>query len=192
MRRCCAPLGVLLAASTTQSLSFTAQSRLSRVHPARRTAPPTLGAIALLAEQLEVVRSIRPADDSAEVQFKLWENAGLNPTYKVSGSISGEPSYTRLFSHADWREYSGTEPLERWMRAIVTWRYSTVLRALWKLSLLAALWAYAVASLPAALLPRTSPVPMSLFGQALGLLLVFRTNNTYQRLAEACALIPAR
>ena len=113
MRRCCAPLGVLLAASTTQSLSFTAQSRLSRVHPARRTAPPTLGAIALLAEQLEVVRSIRPADDSAEVQFKLWENAGLNPTYKVSGSISGEPSYTRLFSHADWREYSGTEPLER-------------------------------------------------------------------------------
>ena len=105
MRRCCAPLGVLLAASTTQSLSFTAQSRLSRVHPARRTAPPTLGAIALLAEQLEVVRSIRPADDSAEVQFKLWENAGLNPTYKVSGSISGEPSYTRLFSHADWRAF---------------------------------------------------------------------------------------
>ena len=29
-------------------------------------------------------------------------------------------------------------------------------------------------------------------GQALGLLLVFRTNKTYQRLAEACALIPAR
>lgn len=141
-----------------------------------------------LAEQLELVRSIRPAEQSKEVQASLWAAAGLNPTYKVSGAISGEPSFTRLFSHDDWRYYTGKSPLRRWMRTLLTWRYSTVLRALWPISLSAAIWAFFIASLPGTLLPRTSPVPMSLFGQALGLLLVFRTNNTYQRLNEARTL----
>lgn len=118
-------------------------------------------------------------------QASLWAAAGLNPTYKVSGAVTGEPSFTRLFSHADWQYYTGKSPIRRWLRTVMTWRYSTVLRALWPISLTAAIWAYLIASLPGALLPRTSPVPMSLFGQALGLLLVFRTNNTYQRLNEA-------
>jgi len=131
-----------------------------------------------LAEQLERVRSIRPAEQSKEVQASLWAAAGLNPTYKVSGTITGEPSFTRLFSHADWRYYTGKSPIRRWSRIIVTWKYSTVLRALWPISLSAAIWAFLIASLPGTMLPRTSPVPMSLFGQALGLLLVFRTNNT--------------
>jgi predicted membrane chloride channel (bestrophin family) len=121
-------------------------------------------------------------------QASLWAAAGLNPTYKVSGAITGEPSFTRLFSHEDWRYYTGKSPIRRWLRTVMTWRYSTVLRALWPISLIAAIWAFLISSLPGALLPRTSPVPMSLFGQALGLLLVFRTNNTYQRLNEARAL----
>ena len=69
MRRCCA-LGVLLAASTTQSLSFTAQPRLSRVHPARRTAPPTLGAYIDLT-------GLECEKDSANVMSTLNPNAAV-------------------------------------------------------------------------------------------------------------------
>lgn len=141
-----------------------------------------------LAEQLALVQNLRPEGQSKEAQAALWIRAGLNPMYKVSGAITGEPSFTRLFSHSDWHSYTGGSPLRRWWRAIATWRYSTVLRAAGPISLIAALWAYFIGSLPSVLLPRTSPIPMSLFGQALGLLLVFRTTNAYQRLAEARAL----
>ena len=68
---------------------------------------------------------------------------------------------------------------------VTTWRYSTVLAALWPICLCASAWAYFVASLPPRILPRTSPLPLTLMGSAIGLLLVFRTTNTYQRLAEA-------
>lgn len=71
------------------------------------------------------------------------------------------------------------------MRTATTWRYSTILRSVFPLNVLAATWAFLICSLPRVLLPRTSPLPMSLMGTALGLLLVFRTNNSYQRLAEA-------
>lgn len=231
-----------------------------------------------LVKQLNTVRNLRPSTQSAEVQASLWEAAGLNPKYKVSGGITGEPSFTKLLSHSDWAKYTGRPPIRRWWRSagaslqwhasawdvlsllcfwgalgpravarlaavhacaspasrerialargqnsapsspretsrldhratrahrlstlyahtpppllpprrtLVTWRYSTILRALWPISLTAAVWAFIVTSLPSRFLPRTSPVPLSLFGQALGLLLVFRTNNTYQRLAEA-------
>ena len=141
-----------------------------------------------LKEALSLVKALRPAEQSPDVQQSLWKAAGLNPTYKVSGARSGEPSFTRLFNHDDWQRYTGKPPLARWMRAVVTWPDSTILRSLWPISTAAALWAFVVTSLPVYLLPRTSPVPMSLFGQALGLLLVFRTQNSYLRLGEARAL----
>lgn len=141
-----------------------------------------------LFEDFDAVRSLRPTQQSPAVQKSLWKAAGLNPVYKVSGIRSGEPSFTRLLGHEDWQAYTGKPPLARWIRTIQTWRDSTVLRALWPLSLAASLWAYAVSSLPAYMIPRCNPIPMSLFGQALGLLLVFRTQNSYNRLAEARAL----
>lgn len=138
-----------------------------------------------ISEALNAVRALRPAAPSPEVQFSLWKAAGLNPMYKVSGGMTGEPSFTRLFDHETWRRYTGKSPIRRWLRAAATWRFSTVLAALWPIIVAAVAWAYLVGSLPAAWLPRTSPGPHGLMGSAIGLLLVFRTNNTYQRLGEA-------
>ena len=36
------------------------------------------------------MRALRPSEQSPEVQKKLWEAAGLNPAYKVSGVVTGE------------------------------------------------------------------------------------------------------
>ena len=138
-----------------------------------------------LSSQLAAVRALRPSDQSPAVQASLWRAAGLNPTFKVSGVVTGEPSFTRLFDHATWSRYTGISPFRRWCRAVRTWRFSTVLAALWPIILVAAAWAFLVASLPSAWLPRTAPGPHGLMGSAIGLLLVFRTNNTYQRLNEA-------
>lgn len=174
-------------------LPFTVASLCLVAHPAKFASvrvprPLMLGEAASLSAQLAAVRAIRPNNPSPAVQTSLWEAAGLNPTFKVSGSKSGEPSFTRLMDHASWRAYTGKPPLRRWVRVFQTWRYSTVLLALWPISTIAAAWAFLLACLPPMLIPRTSPIPMSLFGQALGLLLVFRTNNSYQRLNEARGL----
>eukprot|EP00965_Chrysotila_dentata_P114443 3782682-Pleurochrysis_carterae.AAC.5 len=138
--------------------------------------------------KLAAVRALRPLEETKEVQTSLWEAAGIDPIYKVSGSVSGEPSFTRLFTHETWSSYNGKPPLRRWLRTAATWRYSTILRSVYPITIIASMWAIFVASLPSRLLPRTSPVPMSLMGTALGLLLVFRTNNSYQRLGEARGL----
>lgn len=139
-----------------------------------------------LQEALAEVRRLRAVEeDSIGEQLKLWLRANKDPSLKVSGVWSNEPSFTRLFTHETWRQYTGRDALTRWVQTGLTWRFSTILRAISPICTLSALWAYCVASLPAALLPRTSPVPMSLMVTAIGLLLVFRTNNSYLRLAEA-------
>lgn len=138
-----------------------------------------------LSSQLDQIRALRPAESSPQVQAALWKAAGLNPAFKLSGVVTGLPSFTRLFTHDTWAEYTGRSPAARWSEIIGTWRYSTVWAALWPLCLGWALLAFCIASLPASVLPRTSPLPLSLMGSAIGLLLVFRSNNTYQRLAEA-------
>lgn len=124
-------------------------------------------------------------DEAKEAQIALWKMIDRDPSLYVSGLRSSEPSFTRLFSHDTWEKYTGRRPLVRWLVITQTWRFSTVLRAVFPIVSIASIWAYIVTSLPAALLPRTSPVPMSLMGTALGLLLVFRTNNSYLRLIEA-------
>jgi hypothetical protein len=139
-----------------------------------------------LQEALAEVRRLRAVEeDSIGEQIKLWLRANKDPSLKVSGVWSNEPSFTRLFTHETWKKYTGRDSLTRWVQTGLTWRFSTILRAIAPICTLAALWAFFVASLPAALLPRTSPVPMSLMVTAIGLLLVFRTNNSYLRLAEA-------
>ena len=166
------------------------RGRMNIVRPIQRCGTP-LATIAVrpvleeLSAQLAAVRALRPSDQSPEVQMSLWRAAGLNPVYKVSGIISGEPSYTRLFDHKMWKQYTGRPPFRRWFAAIRTWRHSTILTALWPIMLAASAWAFLVASLPTRWLPRTAAGPHGLIGSAIGLLLVFRTNNTYQRLSEA-------
>ena len=95
---------------------------------------------------------VRDAGSSSEP----WAAAGLNPAFKLSGSVTGEPSYTRLFTHETWREYTGRQPLRRWWTTIATWRYSTVLASLWPICVLFAAWGYFVATLPKRFLPSTS------------------------------------
>lgn len=166
------------------------QARATLRAASQATAPEALrsNGFSDLADQLDAVRALRPTFQSRAVQNSLWEAAGLNPLFKVSGSRTGEPSFTRLFSHKTWTYYTGKSPIRRWVRTAATWRFSTVFRAVYPICMAAALWGFFVTSLPPGLLPRCSPVPMSLIGAALGLLLVFRVNNSYQRLGEARGL----
>ena len=164
------------------------RGRMDIARPIQRCGTPlatTTPVLEELSAQLAAVRALRPSEQSPEVQMSLWRAAGLDPVYKVSGIISGEPSYTRLFDHKMWKQYTGRPPFRRWFAAIRTWRHSTVLAALWPIMLAASAWAFLVASLPTRWLPRTAAGPHGLIGSAIGLLLVFRTNNTYQRLSEA-------
>jgi len=130
-----------------------------------------------LKDQLAAVAALRASPAK--------KGSGADALWKVSGVDTGEPSFTRLFTHDTWIEYTGRPAIKRWWSVTITWPYSTVLKTVVPVSALSSLWAYAIARLPLALLPRTSPVPMSLMGTALGLLLVFRTNNSYLRLSEA-------
>ena len=148
-------------------------------------ASPAQDTATKLQSELAAIRGLRPTDQSADVQRSLWKAAGLIPAFKVSGLYTGEASFTMLFSHETWTKYTGTSPFFRWWRTFVTWPYSTVLASVWPICVAASAWAFCVASLPARLLPRTSPIPITLIGSAIGLLLVFRVNNLYGRVAEA-------
>ena len=102
--------------------------------------------------------------------------------------MSAEPTFSRLFTQETWDAYTGQSPRKRWFRNLWTWRYSTVARAVLPLVALAAAWSLLVVNAARAshlLAFKGSPLPVSLQGTAIGLLLVFRTNNSYQRLAEA-------
>jgi len=145
--------------------------RLRRVPTLAHTMQTNFQSVGNLSEQFQRLRSLRLADAPRSVLH--------------SGLLSGEPSFTRLFTHKEWEAYNGRKPALRWIRTILTWRFSTVLRTVWPISSAAALWAFGVTSLPASLLPGASQVPMGLIGQALGLLLLFRTTGSYQRLADA-------
>ena len=146
--------------------------------------PACYGVVTKLRRQLEHVRTLKENTN----QFALWKAAGLKPAYKVSGGVTGEPSFTQLFNHTTWTEYTGVPPLVRYYRAVVTWPYSTVLASVLPLCVFFSAWGYAVASIPARWLPKMTPVPLTLMGSAIGLVLVFRVNNLYGRLMEARGL----
>ena len=149
---------------------------------ARRTIPVAIDrneAVEELQEQLkEVTRLVQDASrrESEEQPVK---------SRTVSGTKSSEPSFTRLFTHETWAYYTGKPPLERWFMTTLTWRFSTVLANVWPVCVLFAIFGSLIARLPPMLLPRINPFPLSLQGTAIGLLLVFRTNNSYLRLSEA-------
>ena len=141
-----------------------------------------------LQDQLAAIRALKPTEQSPDVQRSLWKAAGLNPMYKVSGSYTGEPSFTQLFTHETWTQYTGTSPFRRWGRTLWTWKHSTVLASVWPICVSTAIWSFGIASIPARLRPQTSPVPLTLMGSAIGLVLVFRVNNLYARVGEARTL----
>ena len=176
--------------------------------PVHINRPATRAAVMMRGGEFESLGTA--LQDASELQAKRWPlrnpmeegSRGLRPlrtpmeegkgtftrSRYASGISSLEPSFTRLFTHETWKRYTGRPSVERWLVVTSTWLSSTVLRTTLPISMIAAAWAFLVSSLPSALLPRTSPVPMSLMGTALGLLLVFRTNNSYLRLLEARSL----
>lgn len=144
--------------------------------------------MAALMEQLVTIHELTaertPWESNAHAfpQGSWWESRAV----RVSGLKSPEPSFTKLFTHETWAYYTGRPPLQRWCSIILTWRYSTIFNNVLPLALIAGLsTALLVGLLPPMIFPRVNPFPLSLQGTAIGLLLVFRTNNSYQRLSEA-------
>ena len=105
------PAVALIAASAMQQ---TAPSLRPHVRANRATVFSTIendedGIGEKLSSQLNAVTKLRPAPigpEAVAVQAALWEAAGLNPAFKVSGIKTGEPSFTRLFDHAEWNKVS--------------------------------------------------------------------------------------
>ncbi|EOD08388.1 hypothetical protein EMIHUDRAFT_453109 [Emiliania huxleyi CCMP1516] len=95
------------------------------------------------------------------------------------GNSCQEPSFRRLFTHRTWEQYTGQPTAMRWVQTLTTWGRSTIFRAVVPCVASAVGWATIFL---------VTPVGLTLQGTAIGLLLVFRTNNSYQRLAEARAL----
>ena len=90
--------------------------------PSLRSAAPrmstTVAASEALRRDLAAIRQLKPTEQSAAVQQRLWEAAGLIPVYKVSGAFTGEPSFTQLFTHETWTRYTGRSPFRRWVRTL--------------------------------------------------------------------------
>jgi len=111
-----------------------------------------------------------------------------------------EPTFRRLFTHATWERYTGGSPLRRWLKLLTGWSRSSVLKAVWPSVMCISTWALLVAMLcpkgvaarlgllslfPSEVLAPAMGLMLSLQAAAIGLLLVFRTNNAYSRLEEA-------
>jgi len=140
--------------------------------------------IQVLQNQLQAVRELprlKPTRPGS-YEFTGWSSA-------VASDEPAEPSFRRLFTHDTWERYTGGRALARWWRCLFKWPQSSVLRAVYAPVLLVMTAAVLSQTLVARVLPRTPQqalmmqLPLSLQGAAIGLLLVFRTDNS-------CAEIP--
>ena len=104
--------------------------------------------------------SLQGVSEMQAKKYPLKNPFSITSQY-VSGIDDNEPSFTRLFTHETWAKYTGRSSLTRWLVVTKSWFSSTVLKSTLPISMVAAIWAYLISSLPAPLLPRTSPVPMS-------------------------------
>jgi hypothetical protein len=138
--------------------------------------------------QMSAVRRIRNRDQHE-----------ASKVIRLTRANKDEPSFARLFTHETWRAYVSEQPIVRWWRNVRTWHTSTVLQAVLPCTLLVGLWALIVGLVDRyhpSVLSRVfssvrpiSALPVELQGTAIGLLIVFRTNNGYERLAEARAKV---
>ena len=133
--------------------------------------------IQILQQQLQAVRNLP----------RITEGAVSD---EVDASCR-QPSYRRLFNHATWRRYTAQSMHRRWWNVIRSWPGSSITRAILPCVAAVFVWAVGVACAMPLLVPSIARksaqmwIPLSLQGTAIGLLLVFRTNNAYLRLAEA-------
>lgn len=141
--------------------------------------------IQILQGQLEAVRNLpRITDDVIQPGGYLRDDVMFD-------DLNKEPSFRRLFTHDTWNRYNGVNAIDRWKRTLSNWRFSSVSKAVAPCLAFVFCWAIGVSMLLPLLSPRIAAraaqmwIPLSLQGTAIGLLLVFRTNNAYLRLAEA-------
>ena len=106
---------------------------------------------------------------------------------KIGRTNFKSPTFKKLFSHETWMDYTGLGPWARWQRMLLGWTGSSLLRAVLPRVLFVSAWAALVALLGRRL--PMSPVALQLQGTAIGLLLVFRNDAAYSRLAEARGLL---
>ena len=148
--------------------------------------------VQVLQNQLDAVRQLpRLKDKLDRAKDQLVAGMYLDRT---------EPTFRRLFTHATWERYTGEAPLRRWVRTFLGWGGSSVLRSVWQPVACISLWSVLITlAFPRGitagfgmgglfhrdLLIAASGLVLSLQGAAIGLMLVFRTNNAYARLEEA-------
>ena len=189
-------------------LMLTASGSISLVHPGGksllriRSSPRQARVISLRSRLREDSPDIDPIDiqilqanlqqvrDLPRITDDVYIGGILRPDV-MDDDLTREPSYRRLFTHETWNRYTGVPPIQRFAKTLALWRVSSVSRAI--LPCVAAIFCWALSV--AFMLPRFAPmvaaraagmwIPLSLQGTAIGLLLVFRTNNAYLRLAEA-------
>ena len=106
---------------------------------------------------------------------------------KIGRTNFKSPTFKKLFSHETWMAYTGLAPWARWQRMLLGWTGSSLLRAVLPRVLFVSAWAALVVMLGRRL--PMSPVALQLQGTAIGLLLVFRNDAAYSRLAEARGLL---
>ena len=138
----------------------------------------------ILQTQLQAVRNLPPDFDDADDRGQPREDPLLDDANR-------EPSFRRLFTHQTWSRYTRRPAHERWLSTLMQWRLSDITRAIMPMVATIFLWAAGVSTLLPMVAPQVAAratqmwIPLSLQGTAIGLLLVFRTNNAYLRLAES-------
>jgi|EP00966_Prymnesium_polylepis_P060866 hypothetical protein len=183
------PLSVLLSASAallspTQPVSRSRHAVFARMKfgsepGASLTTGSTAEDVKLVSEELQKLH--RQLSWVRCLQQKKLPDAS-----KKIGARGAQPSFSRLFTHETWDYYSGEPTFKRWLRALKLWQQSSVFKAVVPLVLLASSWSLVVGIVLSRFgAPRISALPLSLQGTAIGLLLVFRTNGSYDRLDEA-------
>ena len=106
---------------------------------------------------------------------------------KIGRTRFDSPTDKKLFTHDTWAQHAGLSPFNRWKTYVADWRSSSVLRAVLSRTAFVTAWAGVVVLLGSRL--PMSPVALQLQGTAIGLVLAFRNNAAYERLAEARALM---
>ncbi|CAE8604725.1 unnamed protein product [Polarella glacialis] len=113
-------------------------------------------------------------------------DVSIHPRLRSTGGLS----LTHLWTHEDWELYASSN---RWIDALMEWPHSSVLRRTAAPIVALIVFSLAVALLNQAILPGWGVTfrlvlpmaPLSASGGSLALLLVFRTNQAYDRLKEA-------
>eukprot|EP00933_Yihiella_yeosuensis_P017233 TRINITY_DN14453_c0_g1_i1.p1 TRINITY_DN14453_c0_g1~~TRINITY_DN14453_c0_g1_i1.p1 ORF type:complete len:422 (+),score=70.78 TRINITY_DN14453_c0_g1_i1:23-1267(+) len=115
------------------------------------------------------------------------DDVSVQPLLRSSGRLT----VTRLWSHEDWAKYCSMQG--RWLDALQEWPHSTVVQRTALPTLLLLVFTTLVATVNRFLHPggfiswrmALPMAPLTLSGGSLALLLVFRTNQAYDRLKEA-------